>query len=83
MRQSILLLIAVAVIGLAVAASDHATAEVRRNTSQQPFTSGAMRSELVLREIAATLKSIEARLARLETIALNAAQDHQSPRHAP
>ena len=46
-----------------------AQADVRRATPEQHFQSGAQRSEAVLREMAATLKSIDARLQRLEQLA--------------
>ena len=59
--------LACAAVGLA-AIGPIAHAEVRRTAPAKPFTSGAQRSEQVLREISATLRSIDARLARLETV---------------
>lgn len=62
-HRTLLLSLAAAAIGWALAAN----AEVRRTApAPQAFRSGAQRSEEVLREIAATLRSIDARLARVE-----------------
>ncbi len=65
--RTVLLLIAVLVLGGSWANKPLAQAEPRRNAPQQAFTSGAMRSEKILREIAVVLRSIDARLARVET----------------
>ena len=41
-------------------------AEVRRTPSRPAFQSGSERSEIILREIASTLKRIEGRIERIE-----------------
>ena len=46
-----------------------ARADVRRTPPEQHFKSGAQRSEAILREMSATLKSIDTRLQRLEQLA--------------
>jgi hypothetical protein len=53
-----------------------ARAEMQPDTPQQHIQSGAQQSVPILREIAATLKQIDARLARMET----AAKQGQTPR---
>lgn len=63
----ILLLAAGAIVGWLLSCEPVANAEPHRSGSKQAFTSGAMRSEQILREIAGTLRSIDARLARVET----------------
>lgn len=63
----ILLLAAGVILGWALSCEPIANAEPHRSGSKQAFTSGAMRSEQILREIAGTLRSIDARLARVET----------------
>jgi hypothetical protein len=45
-----------------------AHAEVRRKPPREAFQSGGARSEVVLREIAATLKRIESRMERIERV---------------
>ena len=42
--------------------------DVRETTPKRAFKSGGARSELVLREISATLKSIDQRLERMERL---------------
>lgn len=59
------LLIAIAVLCGTLLRSD-SVAGVRTPAPRSVFTSGAQRSEVVLREIADTLKRIDARLERLE-----------------
>jgi hypothetical protein len=46
-----------------------AQADVRRQPPEQHFKTGAQRSEDTLKEMAATLKSIDARLERMEKLA--------------
>ena len=52
-------------------ASSHFTtetsAEVRKSTQRLPVPSGAQQSHTVLQQIAGTLRSIDARLGRIET----------------
>jgi len=63
-------LTAVFLLGATVVTSDRAVeAEVRRPAQPKAFLSGSERSELILREMAQTLKSIDTRLARLEALA--------------
>ena len=45
-----------------------AHAEVRRKPPRETFQSGGARSEVVLREIAATLKRIDSRMERIERV---------------
>jgi len=52
-----------------------AQAEVREETSRSQLRSGAARNEAIQREMLATLKSIDARLARLEALAAGAAEE--------
>ena len=63
-------LTAIVVVGLSFAGMFQGMgavqAEVRTSGAPAHFKSGAERSEIVLREIAATLKRIDARLERLE-----------------
>jgi hypothetical protein len=65
-------LLAVSLGALAVgwlgASGQVATAETRDAAPSTSFTSGAMRSELLLREIATTLRSIDSRLERVERL---------------
>ncbi|MGL4514584.1 MAG: hypothetical protein ACRCT8_15960 [Lacipirellulaceae bacterium] len=56
------------VLGWLAASGPVATAETRDAAASTSFTSGAMRSELLLREIATTLRSIDARLERVELL---------------
>lgn len=65
-HRAALLVAAGAVVGWLLPAEPPALAEVRRTAPTQPFQSGAQRSEVVLREIATTLRAIDGRLARLE-----------------
>lgn len=65
-------------VGGVVPAIRTAHAEVRTSAPPQAFQTGGQLSVPILKEIAATLHQIEARLARLET----AAQKLQSPRAA-
>ena len=53
--------------------SGDALAEVTKKEPRVAFLSGSERSEQILREISATLKSIDTRLARLEKVV------HQKP----
>ncbi|HET6424055.1 MAG TPA: hypothetical protein VFG20_10255 [Planctomycetaceae bacterium] len=46
-------------------------AEVRETTPRAAFQAGSERSEAVLKEIAATLKTMDGRLERLEKIAVD------------
>ena len=63
------MLLCVAVVSDRYASHSAAHAEVRKPTTRQAFLSGSERSEQVLREISQTLKSIDARLARIEKLA--------------
>ena len=59
------------VVSLCLAISSHsspnaALGQVRKTTPREHFKSGGARSEAVLREIHTTLRSIDARLARIE-----------------
>lgn len=65
-------------VGGTIPAMRTAQAEVRPGAPQQAFQTGGQLSVPVLKEIAATLHQIDARLARLET----AAQKLRSPRAA-
>lgn len=60
-------------VGYAVAQMDFAPnavqAEVRETTPRAAFQAGSERSEAVLKEIAATLKTMDGRLERLEKLA--------------
>ena len=64
------------VAGAAVSTSNEAHGEIRTTPTPQAFQSGGQLSVPVLKEIAATLHQIDARLARLETVA----QKLQAPR---
>ena len=55
--------------GAAIAPSRQAQAEIRTTPPPQSFQSGGQLSVPVLKDIAATLKQIDSRLARLETVA--------------
>jgi hypothetical protein len=66
--RALALLFAAAGLAWLNAAGPTATAETRDASPATAFTSGAMRSELLLRDIAATLRSIDARLERVETL---------------
>ena len=57
------------VAGAALAPSHEAHAEIRATPSPPAFQSGGQLSVPVLKEIAATLHQIDARLARLESVA--------------
>ena len=58
--------------GLLIRTPSVAHGDVRRVTPQTHFQSGAAHSEPVLREISATLKRMDARLAKIEKAALDA-----------
>ena len=62
--------------GAAVSTSNEARGEIRGTPEPQAFQSGGQLSVPVLKEISATLHQIDARLARLETVA----QKLQTPR---
>ena len=84
MKRLALTLLLIVTAGIALETIPSAEAEVRRPTPQHAFSSGAMRSEVVLKEIAATLRNIDARLARLETtISTIATQQKSVDFHAP
>lgn len=80
--QRILLAMALVVSGVvagaAVSISNEAHGEIRATPQPQAFQSGGQLSVPVLKEIAATLHQIDARLARLETVA----QKLQAPRNS-
>jgi len=57
------------IAGAAVSTSNEAHGEVRTTPPPQAFQSGGLLSVPVLQEISATLHQIDARLARLETVA--------------
>jgi hypothetical protein len=81
MRQIQQLLVVAGLIGLGVWLGsvwplDEARAEMQPESSQQHFQSGAQQSVPILREIAATLKQVDARLARIEA----SAKQNQSAR---
>ena len=67
MTRSVALVLAGLLIGLLFMRQEPARAEVRRATPQQAFSSGAMRSEAVLTEIAGILRKMDKRLASLES----------------
>jgi hypothetical protein len=71
------LLVAGMVAGAAISTSSDARAEIRGTPPPQAFQTGGQLSVPVLKEIAATLHQMDARLARLET----AAQKLQTPRN--
>ena len=84
MKRSILILLAGLAIGSMVCPQPIATAEVRRPTPQHAFSSGAMRSETVLREIATILRSIDGRVAKLEaSVTRLTLQSHLNKPHVP
>jgi hypothetical protein len=58
-----------AMIGAGLSASNEAQGEVRTTPPPQAFQSGGQLAVPVLKEMAATLHQIDARLARLESIA--------------
>lgn len=60
------LAVGASLVVLAQAVAPTADAEVRRQTAPQAFSSGAMRSEQVLRDIKDVLVRIDTRLARIE-----------------
>ena len=66
---ALLLVTAGALMGVSMTATREAHAEIRATPQPQSFQSGGQLSVPVLKEIAATLHQIEARLARLETVA--------------
>jgi hypothetical protein len=66
------------VVGSAITMSNEAHGEVRATPEPMSFQSGGQLSVPVLKEIAATLHQIDARLSRLEV----AAQKLQTPRTA-
>jgi predicted GNAT superfamily acetyltransferase len=68
------LVVAAFVAGAALVGLGVARADVRESSSHEHFKSGGARSEIVLREIAATLKRIEARLERLDNWARRQAE---------
>ncbi len=49
----------------------HVQAEVRETTPRAAFQAGSERSETILKEIAATLKTMDGRLERLEKVAVD------------
>jgi hypothetical protein len=55
--------------GASIAPSSEAQAELRATPPPQAFQSGGQLSVPVLKEIAATLRQIDSRLARLEAVA--------------
>ncbi len=69
----LLSVIAATVVSDAVFQHDSkAHADVRITTPREPFKSGGARSEIVLRQILATLNRIDTRLERLETAVMAA-----------
>lgn len=75
-------------IGWTLAASEPPAIAAPPRATPKPewaFSSGAMRSEQVLREIAATLRSIDDRVARVEAAlaAIPASRQHPHPQGAP
>jgi len=52
-----------------------AHADVRKGERRQAFQAGGERSEVVLREISKTLKTIDARIARIEKVATSRSTD--------
>src|SRR5262245_52242762 len=67
---AMLLVGAGAIAGANLTSTNQAQAEVRGSNQEQPsFQSGGQMSVPILREISATLKVMDARLARLETSA--------------
>jgi hypothetical protein len=60
--------------GLSLREAPSARADVTGESPRQQFMAGGERSEVVLREISATLKRIDARLERIERAALDAAK---------
>jgi hypothetical protein len=73
-----LLLIGGMIAGAVVSPSNEAHGEVRGTPPPQAFQTGGQLSVPVLKEIAATLHQMDARLARLETVA----QKLQTPQTA-
>ena len=59
--------------GLTLEPDFRVRADVRQSTSREQFKSGGARSEIVLREIHATLERMEKRLEHIETIMAEAA----------
>jgi Skp family chaperone for outer membrane proteins len=65
----LLLLAAGAIAGASMTATREAHAEIRATPQPQAFQTGGQLSVPVLKEIAATLHQMDARLARLEALA--------------
>lgn len=74
--MGIVLMTAGMIAGTAVSISNVAQGEIRGTPPPQAFQSGGQLSVPLLKEIAATLHQIDARLARLEAVA----QKLQTPR---
>jgi Skp family chaperone for outer membrane proteins len=70
------LLVSGVVAGAAISISNEAHGEIRATPTPQSFQTGGQLSVPILKEIAATLRQIDSRLSRLETVA----QKLQSPR---
>jgi hypothetical protein len=62
------LLLAAFWLGSAVPPRTAATAEIQKTESKEPFLAGDERSIPILKEIAATVKQIDARLERIEKL---------------
>ncbi len=75
-----LLTIVAFALGLTLQAPAQEQSRFGQTPPRQQFLSGGERSELVLREISATLKQIEAHLERIEQNTLDATQALQSRR---
>ena len=75
------LVVAGIVGGAAVAPSRQAQAEIRTTPLPQSFQSGGQLSVPVLKEIAATLHQIDARLARLEVAAQKMQKTNETSRN--
>jgi hypothetical protein len=66
---ALLLVAAGAIAGVSITATREAQAEIRATPQPQSFQSGGQLSVPVLKEIATTLRQIDSRLARLESVA--------------
>ncbi len=73
--QGLLLLGLGYIAGQSSDVSGTAQADIRKGERRQAFQAGGERSEIVLREISKTLKTIDARIARIEKVATGRSTD--------
>ena len=75
-----LVVVAVVGAGFTLPGAAPANPDVRSQPPPQAFKSGGERSEIILREIAATLQRVDGRLKRIEEAVLTAAKKEQNLR---